>query len=335
MTYQRDNFLDSAKALLIFLVILGHVIGPYRESNNGNQMMRNIIYLFHMPLFVFISGYFSKSKDFYKFRKSLFSILESLIFFQILYLIPKLYYSKFQISYLYTPNWILWYLLSLIFWKTIVFYLPKKFSIYIVIISIILCLLVGFTNVGYELSLSRSFVFLPFFILGYYINEKQLYYIRSYNKIISTIILLFVVLIFINHNMDLSLVFSGAHSYFITFDNIWLSFSFRVIYLFGATIVGISILNLLPTFDFLARLGSKTIVFYLLHGFFIIGMQKMIDIFKLSVELYVLIVFSLFIFVILSFISSTHMINYLINPVSSFLKLRKSNKGQGISRSIK
>jgi fucose 4-O-acetylase-like acetyltransferase len=51
----RDSFLDIAKGLAIILVVLGHVIQGSSEQFDDLLWFR-VIYSFHMPLFVFLSG---------------------------------------------------------------------------------------------------------------------------------------------------------------------------------------------------------------------------------------------------------------------------------------
>lgn len=54
-SYNRDNTIDIARGIAIVLVVIGHSgISPYYW---------NIIYFFHMPLFFFISGCFTKPID--------------------------------------------------------------------------------------------------------------------------------------------------------------------------------------------------------------------------------------------------------------------------------
>ena len=56
----RDYYFDNLKFILIFLVVLGHYCGSYLESWLMLGIY-NFIYSFHMPLFIFISGYFSRN----------------------------------------------------------------------------------------------------------------------------------------------------------------------------------------------------------------------------------------------------------------------------------
>ena len=51
----RDSFLDIAKGLAIILVVIGHVIQGSSE-NFDDLLWFRVIYSFHMPLFVFLSG---------------------------------------------------------------------------------------------------------------------------------------------------------------------------------------------------------------------------------------------------------------------------------------
>lgn len=82
---KRDTFYDSLKFVLISLVILGHTL----EANLDDRIslaIYNAIYLFHMPLFIFVTGYFTKKyADKGKQAYSLAKILETLVVFQLLH----------------------------------------------------------------------------------------------------------------------------------------------------------------------------------------------------------------------------------------------------------
>lgn len=61
---KRDPYWDAVKAGLIFLVILGHVV-QYMVHHSGDgcwtDPMFKGIYMFHLPLFMLVSGYFAGS----------------------------------------------------------------------------------------------------------------------------------------------------------------------------------------------------------------------------------------------------------------------------------
>ena len=53
MEQKRNDSIDFVKGVLIIFVILGHVV---LGTISGN-LIRGVIYSFHMPLFLFVSGY--------------------------------------------------------------------------------------------------------------------------------------------------------------------------------------------------------------------------------------------------------------------------------------
>ncbi|MBM6945118.1 MULTISPECIES: acyltransferase family protein [Bacteroides] len=56
---ERIEWVDIIKFTGIFLVVLGHSISA---TNKELEIFRNFIYSFHMPLFIFISGYLYKKR---------------------------------------------------------------------------------------------------------------------------------------------------------------------------------------------------------------------------------------------------------------------------------
>ena len=74
MNKERDYFFDNLKAVLIFLVVLGHFLLPI-HGESVLVVVKRLIYVFHMPLFVFVSGYFAKKiykNGQYNFKKILY-----------------------------------------------------------------------------------------------------------------------------------------------------------------------------------------------------------------------------------------------------------------------
>jgi len=55
----RNLYFDNMKFILIFLVVLGHFANLHRLLPIMGGL-NNAIYSFHMPLFIYISGYFSR-----------------------------------------------------------------------------------------------------------------------------------------------------------------------------------------------------------------------------------------------------------------------------------
>ena len=61
VSHTRDHHIDNIKGVLIFLVVCGHLISTLQEANSTFAIgVRAFIYFFHMPGFIFMSGYLAK-----------------------------------------------------------------------------------------------------------------------------------------------------------------------------------------------------------------------------------------------------------------------------------
>ena len=77
---ERIYLFDNLKFILIFFVVFGHCIMIF--VNDITLRVYMYIYLFHMPTFVFISGYFFKRRN-----KKMLSFIVKYLVFQCLYLL--------------------------------------------------------------------------------------------------------------------------------------------------------------------------------------------------------------------------------------------------------
>lgn len=178
---KRKPLFDNLKFIAIFLVVLGHVIenNPYVSSD----VLHKIIYIFHIPLFTFISGYFTKFKvkNILRQQFCLYVLLQTVYsLFEIICASP----SSF-IAYLTIPRWTLWYLLALTVWKlsTVILSKLKQVLPLVFVITFALSLVIGLFNFnGKFLSVSRMVVYYPFFVLGYYLKNKDFTNLKFFNN---------------------------------------------------------------------------------------------------------------------------------------------------------
>lgn len=178
MNTKRLYRFDNIRFFLMFLVISGHFLEITKGYGNTCLLYR-IIYLFHMPAFIFISGYFAK----YHPKKILFQFICPYVSFQFLYQIFDFYVlntdSEKKLMFQFTtPYWVLWYLLVMILYYFMIPFIDtqrKSIKCLIFACSILLSLLNGYDiSIGYYLSLSRFFTFLPFFLAGYYVGHDDM-----------------------------------------------------------------------------------------------------------------------------------------------------------------
>lgn len=266
---QRDYKMDNFRLLLIFLVLLGHFMELFKGELTSS--LYKIIYSFHMPAFLFLTGFFARFDR----RKIVFQLIYPYILFQIIYqAFDALVYKEkdtFTIKF-GTPFWLLWYLLITIFCYLL---LPlfdsknKSSRTTIVITSIILALLSGFdTSLGYYGSLARFFSFLPFFIAGYYASHTE----KKQKNPLWFALLLGVLLIAASYY-----VISSPE---ITKDVLYASYSYKkaeynayiklFLLLLGFAWIAF-LLFIIPNkkIPMLSVLGQHTLSVFLLHGFLV------------------------------------------------------------------
>jgi fucose 4-O-acetylase-like acetyltransferase len=261
-----------------------------------------------MPAFILISGYFAKG---FKKEGYLLNIAKKLI---LPYLIFQGIYSFFyffiqgrDVSTInpLDPHWSLWFLLSLFFWNVMLYGFTKLKPVYSIGLAITIGVLIGYVNeVNHFLSLSRTFVFFPLFLVGYYLNREQFQKIKATKiKIFSGSVLVITFITFF---------------FFPSFDYQWLfgSKPYQVLDAYGLngamTRIGVYALSFLTTMSFLAlvpsreffftKWGTRTVYVYLLHGFFIKSFRnsELVEILRESEQFVVMLVVSFALTMILS-----------------------------------
>lgn len=156
----RKAYYCNLKLLLIFLVVFGHAIEPRIASEPGLYRLYRLIYLFHMPLFAFVSGLFVKSPG---------GCLRQIKRLLPVYLLCQGTAVVLGKAQWHTPWWILWYLLSMCCWLGASALLMKwdRGRWAILVLSVIAgCLAGEIPWIGRVMSLSRTIVFFPYFWLG-------------------------------------------------------------------------------------------------------------------------------------------------------------------------
>ena len=319
---QRESYFDNAKFILMFFVVFGHILRTYIDQNETIYALYNTIYTFHMPAFILLSGFFAKgfNKKGYIKKLSTKLILPYLVF-QVLYTIY--YYFLFDQSTIefeaLKPNWALWFLLSLFFWNLMLFAYTKLKPITGITLAIILALLVGYIDsISTYLSLSRTFVFFPFFLIGYHLQKEH------FQKITTTKSKIYALISF-------GLIFIWFY-YFPEIDSQWLLGSKPYSEIEAVTILsmfkrlGFFIVNSFMIMNFMAlvpkgryfftRWGTQTLYVYLLHGFLVRTFRfTSISEYFTTVENYILLAA---ISLIITIILSSDLIASIAQPIIEF-----------------
>lgn len=274
MTKERDYFFDNIKAVLIFLVVLGHFLLPIHEEGNVLVLIKRLIYVFHMPLFVFVSGYFSKRiyKDGkYNFEKILYLIKAYILFvvaIQAVYAISG--FRSFREINFFSQSGAPWYLFAMIAWYLMIPLIRKFKPLPVIMVNIVLALAAGFfKNVGDFLCLSRILVFGPFFFLGYYMEqpvlEKALH--PAYKKNVTAAALFIcagILLTGAKMKDELGMVYENISYY--ELDRLWEGPFVRLALMIAAFMISWAILFYIPREKTaISFIGQRTMPIYMLH----------------------------------------------------------------------
>lgn len=165
---------DNCKFLLVYLVVLGHVANQMVDTARGVRIVFMLIYLFHMPAFVFISGLFSKRNINEKRYTHIFEYLLLYIFFNVyMGLVRMAILGEINFQLFATPS-APWYAFALFAFCMITIFLRRLPPCYLMVMTLVLGCMIGYDrSVGDFLALGRIFVFYPFFLAGYYLEPDQ------------------------------------------------------------------------------------------------------------------------------------------------------------------
>ena len=166
---------DNLKFIMIFLVVFAHFLELFNGEHK--KILYIFIYTFHMPMFVYISGYFSNGQ-----KKSIVKFIYIYIIWQTIYFLIDKFILKLNIKLDYSyPNWVLWYIFALIVWNFIINFFKKVNSnncIFYIIWTFLISILAGFINpIGYPYSLSRIITFFPYFLIGFFDKNYNLHFL--------------------------------------------------------------------------------------------------------------------------------------------------------------
>lgn len=170
---------DNIKVLLIFLVVFNHIIAF--QLVKVDLIVRYIWYaitIFHMPAFIFISGYLSKKPQ--SAMKNVKNLLIPYILGYSLTWYAQIWLGKTVDYEILRPSGtVMWYVLALFVYRLTIEALGKVR--FIIPLSIILALWAGtrpeFTT---YLSTSRIVVFFPFFVAGYLWKSEYTKAVRDF-----------------------------------------------------------------------------------------------------------------------------------------------------------
>lgn len=179
----RDAFFDNAKYLAIALVAMGHSWEPLKGDSRVLEALYSVVYAFHMPAFIIISGYFSRSFDMRpdRLKRLVTGVVVPYVLFETAYSLfeRSVGDSPGQDISLLDPWYLTWFLCALFvwrlttpIWKAVRHPLPVAFAV-AMLASVA-------PSIGDDLDLQRVLQFLPYFVLGLCLRPEHFRLVRRW-----------------------------------------------------------------------------------------------------------------------------------------------------------
>lgn len=269
-TKERINKYDNLKGLAIFLIVLCHLPGLLSPAFD-----HRVIYIFHLPIFFFVAGYFSKigpDEPIKAFKRLLIPYLLFSIIWKI--------YSFVMVGsgggrLFIEPGVGLWFLISLF---TMKMFLPiiNRFR-YPVLFALIGALLIGVVNIpGNLLGITRTFIYLPVFLIGFYYkdynikltnyNERLVLFFKKRHIQYLILILLLILGIVVAYNVPAKVILL-QHPYK---GKILEEMFFKFIVISLGILFALTLNNVMTNRKcFLTKLGKNSMAVYILHPYIV------------------------------------------------------------------
>ncbi|EFL32126.1 acyltransferase [Streptomyces viridochromogenes DSM 40736] len=187
---QRDAFFDNAKYLAIVLVAMGHAWEPLKGDSRILEATYQVVYAFHMPAFIIISGYFSRSFDMRpdRLKRLITGVAVPYIVFETAYPLFKRWIDNdpSQEISLLDPWYLTWFLVALFVWRLTT---PIwKVARWPLPLALGLAMLATVSpEIGDDLDLQRVLQFLPFFVLGLVMKPEHFQMVRRRSVRIASV----------------------------------------------------------------------------------------------------------------------------------------------------
>lgn len=330
MSKERNELLDLLKGFAILLVVLGHAVQYNLPKTFDSHPVFRLIYSFHMPLFMFISGYVSS----FTFKGNIDTILSRLrtlmlpfwswFFFSYFFYwaihynqqhqLPDFSYKFFAL--LRNPDRGLWFLWVLFFNYLILYFSLKITKKHAVIILFAVYIFLNIINVylkpvGGMLSIGWN---LLFFLSGYALKQYNVVDTRFFKRLCYVSIFVFPILLYFwtrsstvrlsqlfMHDINLQNTAGYIYGLLVPFTGVFMSFAIMG---FALKLPGsIKKLFLFP--------GKISLEIYSTH-FYLFSLLFLLSSFGINTRIFISFVYVLIFTIIIQWLLKTNKITSLI-----------------------
>jgi fucose 4-O-acetylase-like acetyltransferase len=269
----RDPWFDNAKMALVLLVVVGHswTLLP-RDGFDG--WLYDFLYAWHIPAFVFVTGYLSRSFTYTPQRlwQLVRTVVVPYVLFECALALFRIYVGGERLEELFKdPHWPMWYLSALFFWRLLTPVFVRMPAAMAIVVATVTSLVAGL-YAGDTLDLARVLGLLPFFVLGLTATKDRLERLRRpWARRAALVVFLAIAVAAIWTDTWARTEWLYYRSRYGELDvSDARAFVTRAVLLVVGTLGAWAFMALLPRVGgWFTRMGAATLVVYLFHGFFI------------------------------------------------------------------
>lgn len=164
---------DNIKFFMIASVVLGHTIYHFTGSSDLAKSLYLFIYTYHMPVFIFVAGLFSKHAIEEKRFETVFEYLLIYIVMKFLETIGTYMVSKRIKFHFFWEDGPAWFAFAIAAFLVAAMLLKDYDKKYVMVAILLIGCLAGLDNhLGDHYASMRICVFFPVFMAGYYIDPS-------------------------------------------------------------------------------------------------------------------------------------------------------------------
>lgn len=257
--------------VLVTLVVVGHAIGLV-EATQGSHWVYDFIYMWHIPAFVVVSGYLSKSFEWD--RRRMKSLVYTLLVPYLIFEPALFYYRRIVVDENVTgplwiePHWTMWYLIVLLMWRLVTPILKSHWLF--LPLSVIVSLAGGLWDTD-ALMIPRFLGLLPFFVLGLHLKPRHLAHLDDvWVRIaaVPTLVGIGVMAVYTDVWAETALLWYDTGYSELPIDN-EIAFQTRLTIMMVGLLGAFAAMSLVPrrSLGWFTTMGTATMVIYLFHGF--------------------------------------------------------------------
>ncbi|MEQ4706859.1 acetyltransferase [Providencia huaxiensis] len=317
----EQPYWPTLKLMLSSLIVFNFYLNLV--DKNKYSLIINAFDLTLIPMFVFIVAFITKNTTWKELQSHLLPAFIIYFTFQTIDMLPLYFTGELTLkTYLFSPQYGVWFFLATPIWQAIFLLLPKSVKSNKFKLSTILAisLLISLITKTYLMPISGFFsviLYFPFFVIAYFINNENISSLRK-TPIISIFCITTLTILFLNYRETFfESVFNTISPYLFL-----VSFSVYILNFTISLILGLSIIYFALSTHKYAKASNNALGVYLIHPIICFVILQTLNYLGIELSLPLIITATLVTISLALLLASNSIIHWFIEPVFRSNKLK-------------